>query len=148
MRLMPARLPTAAALVILTLIGSSPSKAAQKGPSASEGWIKVSAADADAAAATAFAIIDNPTMYDVYLVSASSEIAAEISFADAAPAGRNAPVKEVAAPAYGKVELKPDGVHLVLKGLKRRLAAGESVPLTLVTDAGVAISVAAIVKTQ
>ena len=146
MRLMPARLPTAAALIILTLIGSSPLKAAQKAPSASDGWIKVSAADA--AAATAFAIIDNPTMYDVYLVSASSEIAAEISFADAAPAAGTATVTEVAAPAYSKVELKPDGVHLVLKGLKRRLAAGESVPLTLVTDAGVTISVAAIVKTQ
>ena len=147
MRFMSVRLATAAASAILTLIGTIPAGAAQKVPSASEGWVKLS--PADAATATAFAVIDNPTMYDVYLVSASSNVAADVLFGDASPAGaKQATVKEVTAPAYGRIVLKPDGVHLVLKGLKRALKAGETVSLTLVTDGGVDIPVAAIVKTQ
>jgi copper(I)-binding protein len=145
MRFMPVRLAAAAAVAILTLIGTIPAGAAQKSLSASEGWVK---AAPDATTATAFTVIDNPTMYDVYLVSASSEVAGDVQFGDGNPAAAKAPVKEVTAPAYGKVELKPDGVHLILKGLKRPLKAGETVALTLVTDAGVVIPVAAIVKTQ
>ena len=147
MRFMSVRLAALTVMAILTLIGTLPAGAAQKAPTATEGWIKLSATDA--ATASAFAVIDNPTMYDVYLVSASSEIAGEILFGDASQAAvAPTPVKEVPAPAYGKVELKPDGVHLILKGLKRPLKAGETVALTLVTDGGVAIPVAAIVKTQ
>jgi periplasmic copper chaperone A len=148
MRCLPVRLAAAAATAILSLIGTIPVGAAQKAPSASEGWVKLS--PADAAIATAFAVVDNPTMYDVYLVSASSDVAAEVMFGDASPAAAatQATPKEVTAPAYGRVELKPDGVHLVLKGLKRALKAGETVSITLVTDGGVSIPVAAIVKTQ
>jgi len=136
---------TAVALAILCLIGSTVLQAAQKAPSGSAAWIKLPAAGETST--TAFAIIDNPTMYDVYLVSASSEVAAEVGFADASPAvGKDAPVKEVTAPAYSNVELKPDGVHLVLKGLKRALKDGETISLTVVTDGGVAIPLAAIVK--
>jgi copper(I)-binding protein len=149
MRCSSVRLATLLATAILTptLIGTLSAGAAQKAPSASEGWIKVS--PADAATAAAFAVVDNPTMYDVYLVSASSDIASEVVFGDANRAGTApAAIKEVTAPAYGKVELKPEGLHLVLKGLKRPLKAGETVALTLMTDGGVAIPVTAIVKTQ
>lgn len=147
MRFSSVSLAAAAATAILSLIGTIPVGAAQKAPSASEGWVKLSPADADAA--TAFAVIDNPTMYDVYLVSASSDVAAGVLFNDASPtAAKQATPKEVTAPAFGRVELKPDGVHLVLKGLKRALKAGETVSITLVTDGGVSIAVAAIVKTQ
>ena len=136
---------TVVAFAILCLIGSTPLQAAQKAPSGSAAWIKLPAAGDTST--TAFAIIDNPTMYDVYLVSASSDVAAEVGFADASPAaGKDAAVKEVTAPAYSNVELKPDGVHLVLKGLKQPLKEGETITLTLVTDGGVAIPLAAIVK--
>ena len=37
-------------------------------------------------------------------------------------------------PAGGSVELKPDGMHLMLIGLQRPLVVGESVKLTLVFD--------------
>jgi copper(I)-binding protein len=39
-------------------------------------------------------------------------------------------------PAGGAVELKPGGMHLMLIGLKRPLAAGESVALTLTFSTG------------
>lgn len=138
--------PAALGLLILCSIGTSPLSAAQKTLGASDAWIKLPSASEKTT--TAFAVIDNPTMYDVYLVSASSEIAAEVGFVDASPAGADTPVKEITAPAYGKVELKPTGVHLVLRGLKRPLAAGETIPITVVTDGGVAITLAASVRTQ
>ena len=135
----------APALLILGLIGSTPLGASQKAPSGSAAWITLPAPGDTST--TAFAVIDNPTMYDVYLVSASSDVATEVGFADASPAaGKDTDVKEVTAPAYGSVELKPDGVHLVLKGLKRPLKSGETIALTVVTDGGVAIPLAATVK--
>ena len=135
---------TAAGLLILCSIGTSPLSAIQKAISASDAWIKLPAAGDTMT--TAFAIVDNPTMYDVYLVSASSAIAADVVFGDASTAGKETPVKEIAAPAYGKTELTPTGVHLILKGLKRPLTAGETVPITVVTDGGVAIALSATVR--
>jgi periplasmic copper chaperone A len=146
MRQRALRPAAALGLLILCSIGTSALPAAQKAVSASDAWIKLPAAGDTTA--TAFAVIDNPTMYDVYLVSASSEIAAEVSFVDASPAGRDTSVKEIAAPAYGKIALTATGVHLVLKGLKRPLTAGQTVALTIVTDGGVAIVLSANVRTQ
>jgi periplasmic copper chaperone A len=42
-------------------------------------------------------------------------------------------------PANGAVELKPGGLHLMLIGLQRPLAEGESVPVTLTFDDGTRI---------
>jgi copper(I)-binding protein len=42
-------------------------------------------------------------------------------------------------PAGGAVELKPAGMHLMLIGLRRPLATGESVGLTLIFDNGARI---------
>lgn len=135
---------TVAGLLILCVIGTSRLSAIQKAVSASDAWIKLPAAGENTT--SAFAIIDNPTMYDVYLVSASSEVAADVVFGDATAAGNDGPIKEITAPAYGKAELTPKGVHLVLKGLKRALTAGETVPITVVTDSGAAIQLSASVR--
>jgi len=134
----------AAGLLILCSIGTSPVSAIQKAVSASDAWIKLPAAGDTTT--TAFAVIDNPTMYDVYLVSASSAIAGDVMFGDASTAGKDTPVKEITAPAYGKTELNPKGVHLILKGLKRPLTAGETVSITVVTDSGAAIGLSATVR--
>ena len=135
---------TAAGLLILCSIGTSPLSAIQKAVSASDAWIKLPAAGDTMT--TAFAVIDNPTMYDVYLVSASSAIAGDVMFGDASTAGNDTPVKEITATAYGKTELTPKGVHLILKGLKRPLTAGETVSITVVTDSGAAIGLSATVR--
>ena len=131
-------------LLILCSIGTSPLSASQKTVSATDAWIKLPAAGETTT--TAFAVIDNPTMYDVYLVSASSAIAADVAFADASTAGKDTQVKEITAPAYNKTELTPTGMHLILKGLKRPLTAGETVPITVVTDSGAAIGLSATVR--
>jgi copper(I)-binding protein len=41
------------------------------------------------------------------------------------------PVASIAVPAHGQVELKPGGYHVMLEGLKRELAVGDSISLTL-----------------
>jgi copper(I)-binding protein len=48
---------------------------------------------------------------------------------------RMKPVEFVALPAGKRVELKPGGYHVMLLGVARPLAAGDSVPLTLTLEA-------------
>ena len=134
-----------AGLVGLFLI-LSPAGAAQKSVAASDAWIRLPAPGATAAAA--FGVIDNPTMYDVYLLSATAEVADAVQFREAGRDGQDgAVVKELTAPAYGKIELKPGGTHLVLLGLKRALKAGETIPITISTETD-AITVNATVKQE
>jgi len=56
------------------------------------------------------------------------------------------PVNYVEAPANGKVELKPGGLHIMLVGLKRDLKPGERVTLQLVFEGAGTIAVEAEVR--
>jgi periplasmic copper chaperone A len=49
-------------------------------------------------------------------------------------------------PANGAVELKPGGLHLMLIGLQKPLAEGESVPVTLTFDDGTRVDVVLAVR--
>ena len=133
------------ATVICAALGSS-ALAGQKAVTASSAWIKAPGS-ADGTA-TAFLVVDNPTMYDVYLVSAATEVAEEVQFREPGAKGSadTQPVKEVTIPAYGKVELTPSGVHLTLGKLKRELKVGETITITLTTDSGGVLQVPAVVK--
>ena len=117
---------------------------AQKSLSASDAWIRMPAAGETTA--RAFAVIDNPTMYDVYFVSATADVAGSVQFRQTAPdGGPHSVITELTVPAYGTVELAPDGLHLVLMGLKRTLEPGETIPITIATETD-AITVNAVVK--
>lgn len=135
------RLGRLAVILPLSLLTMS---AAQKPLSASAAWIRLPAEGATTT--VAFAVIDNPTMYDVYLTGASTDVAAEVQLRQTPPGdGAATPLQDVPVAAYGKLELTPKGVHLVLSGLTRSLKAGDTIPLTFSTDAG-AISTTAVVK--
>lgn len=132
-------------MVILTWLGTVSTSAAQeKVVTASAGWMAEPAAGATSAAV--YLEIDNPTMYDVYVVSATSDAAATVELREAVTATESKATKELTVPAYGSVALKPDGLHLLLKDLTRALKKGDSVSLTLKTDGGVTLKVAAIVR--
>ena len=119
---------------------------AQAEVSASEAWIAAPAAGATTAPAAV--TIRNGTMYDVYVVSAASDAAGRVEFREAAPSGGEAKtVKELTVPAFGSLDLSPEGMHLVLMDLTRPLKAGDMVAITLTTDRGVAVKVIAAVKT-
>lgn len=118
---------------------------AQVQVSASDAWIVTPVAGATTAVAAV--TIRNPTMYDVYVISAVSDAAGRIEFREAAPAGGEAKaVKELTVPAFGSLDLSPQGIHALLIDLKQPLKTGDTVTITLSTDAGVALKVTAPVK--
>jgi copper(I)-binding protein len=109
---------------------------AQSNPTASDAWAQVSSGTV-----AVYATVNNPTMYDVYLVSAKSNAAAKIELLNG-----EKPVTSISVPAYGSAELKPGAMFIRLSELKGELKAGDEVKLTLETDGGVSIEIAAAVK--
>lgn len=109
----------------------------QKDPTASDAW---AAAPANGSVAV-YATINNPTMYDVYLVSGKSESAGKVELINA-----DKPVSTITVPAYGSAELEPGAAFVRLSELKRELKAGDQLNVTVETDGGIAIAIAAIVK--
>jgi copper(I)-binding protein len=123
----------------LRALAFSVALAAQPAVSASDGWIALPAAGATSAAA--YATIQNPTMYDIYVVSAAADVAGKIEFRDG-----DKPAKDLTVPSFGSLELKSGEASMLLMDLKRPLKAGETVELTLRTDGGITLKVSAAVK--
>ena len=111
----------------------------QQEPSATGGWVE--RPSPGSSFARAYVTIRNPTTYDVEVQGASSDAAASIELRQA---GQDAALTHATVPAYGVLEMEPDGVYLLLKDLKAPLA--ETVRLTIATDAGPALVVNAAVK--
>jgi periplasmic copper chaperone A len=112
--------------------------------SASEGWIKTPAAGATTA--MAFVEIENPTQYDVYLTSGTTDVAGKVEFRDAS---KGAQAQEfLIAPAYGSLSMDQKGVYVMLMDLKRPLKEGDKVSLTLANQDGLKLQVAAAVRAQ
>jgi len=130
------------ALMLALSVAASP-LASQTQPSASEAW--VAAPSAGATTAIGYVSIDNPTMYEIYVVSVSSEIAGTVEIAQGSPDAATV-VKELAVASFGGVALKPGGMFLRLSGLTKPLAAGDQVPLVFTTDSGVTMKVTAEVR--
>ncbi|MDZ7630284.1 MAG: copper chaperone PCu(A)C [Gemmatimonadaceae bacterium] len=59
---------------------------------------------------------------------------------------RMSPVASIAIPANGQAELRPGGLHLMLFGLKKPLAAGDSVRVSLTLDNGSRVTFTAPVR--
>jgi len=120
----------------------------QQQPSASSGWVKLPAPGETTA--SAFVSVDNPTMYDIFLASASADVAGKVEFRQADANGTLKPdaVKNVSVPAYGSLEMDPKGMQLVLSELKRPLKEGETVMLTVSILYGAKLQVPATVKRQ
>src|SRR5215210_673769 len=130
---------TAIAGLMATLVltaGATAGVAQQKDPSATSGWVKLPAPGETTT--TGFVAVDNPTMYAIYLLSASADVAGKVEIRDVDKDGKTKPdaVTEVTVPAYGSVEMDPKGVHLVLSDLKKPLKEGDTVWLTVTTEAG------------
>lgn len=128
---------TTIALALLVLTGAA--HAQQKAVTATDAWVAEPAAGETSA--SAYAVIDNPTMYDVYIVKVETTSAGSARIVEAA-----APVTELAVPSFGSAALEPGKVHIELQDLKTALAEGDSVTLTLRTDQGEAITVEAPVR--
>ncbi len=139
---------TGVVLVLMTAFAAhaAVATAGQKAVTVSSGWVKAPAPGESTAAA--FAVIENPGMYDFYIVSATAEGAGRVQFRDASKPGdlKAQTVEFMIVPAYGSFAMKPDGVHLVLMDLKKPLKPGDTLSLTLTTDGDATLTVAAVVK--
>ena len=123
--------------VLIAALLNLPLHAQAKDPSASD----ASAAIVAGGSLAVYGTINNPTMYDVFVMSASSDQAGKAELRE-----RDKTLPNITVPAYGSVELKPDGMFVLFSNLKGELKAGDTVKLTLATDGGVAIAIAAVVK--
>ena len=117
------------ALLNLTLLAQG------KNPDASD----VSAAIVPGGVAI-YAMLTNPTMYDAYVQSGTSD-AGKVELREGGKATSN-----ITIPAYGSVELKADGPFVLVSELKGQPKAGDTINLKLMTDGGVAIAIAATVR--
>jgi len=87
-----------------------------------------------------YAMLTNPTMYDAYVQSGTSD-AGKVELRDG-----DKPTANITIPAYGSVELKAGWPLVMVTELKGQPKAGDTINLKLMTDGGVAIAIAAVVK--
>jgi copper(I)-binding protein len=110
-----------------------------RGVKASNGWVKQpGAGETDA---MAFVTIENPGMYEVNVTSAKTDASGKVLLRDGAQA-----VTFINVPPYGRVDMAPAGVHLLLMDLKRPLKEGDTIALTLSTDVDVTLDATAVVR--
>jgi copper(I)-binding protein len=109
---------------------------AQPNPTASDATARV-AGDV----VSVYATLNNPSMYDIYVTSGESDAAGKVELYQG-----DKPASSLTVAAYGSLELAAGGPHVRLSQLKNQLKAGDEVKLTLQTDGGVAIAIAAVVK--
>ncbi len=103
------------------------------------------AADASAAivpgGVAIYAMLTNPTMYDAYVQSGTSDTG-RIELRDENSKATN----NLTIPSFGSLELKAGGPLVLVTDLKGQPKAGETINLKLMTDGGVAIAIAATIK--
>ena len=95
-----------------------------------------------------YATLSNPTMYDAYVQSGKSDAGkVELREGDpSTPLGAGKVTSNITIPSFGSVELKAGGPYVLLTELKGQPKAGDTIKVTLQTDGGVAIAIAATVK--
>jgi len=132
------RLALAAVMLPGLLHPSAINGQAQEIRASAEGWVRPAA---DGATSLAGLTIQNDSAYTVYITSATTDAAGRVELRDGRqkdPA-RQVP-KFLSVPAFGSLAMESGGAHLALVGLKRPLAVGATVAVTLRTDQGINIA--------
>jgi copper(I)-binding protein len=117
--------------------------AQEKTVQASSGWVKLPAAGETMA--SAFVVVDNPTQYDVYLVSGATDAAERVEFREKADEQAK---KTINVPAFDSLAMDANGVYLRLVNLKRPLKEGDTISLALTTDSSAVLKVSATVRKE
>jgi copper(I)-binding protein len=137
-----------ALMLLISVAGGTLALAQEKRITASDGWVKLPAAGETQA--MAFANFQNTTMYDVYLKSASADVAGKAELRDASLSGDAArkPVEFATVPPQDWLYMSPKGSYIALLDLKGPLKEGDKVTLTLTTEQGESLQVSAVVKKE
>lgn len=139
------RLPSVVAVAVL--VAGLGVAEAQAPLTASGAWVREPVPGRTVTAA--FVVIENAGAADLQIVGATCDAAGIVEMHEMVRSGdmmKMAPVKSIAVPAKGKVELRPGGLHLMLFELNKPLKEGDTVNLTLTTDTGAKVQAAAAVK--
>ena len=132
------------AATMVLLVGAGMAIAQDKPITVDDAWVKLP--EAGAKSTMAYATVNNPGMYAIYLVSGTSDAAGKIEFRDASKA--NATQEDVSVIAYDSTYMNPKGVHMYLSDLKKELKEGDTVYITLKTELGIPVEIAAKVKKE
>jgi len=138
------RVTTLLAAAAFVLLGLGAASAQDKPITATDAWVKLP--EPGAKSTVAYATINNPGMYAIYLVSGTSEVAGKIEFRDASKA--DAVQEDVTVIAYESTYMNPKGVHIYLSDLKKELKEGDTVYMTLKTELGLPVEVEAKVRKE
>ena len=131
-------------VAVVGLFGQERLLAQDKPITATDAWVKLP--EPGAKSTTAYATINNPGMYAIYLVSGTTDVAGKVEFRDAGK--DNAVQEDVTVIAYESTYMNPKGVHMYLSDLKKELKEGDTVNLTLKTELGIPVEVEAKVKKE
>jgi copper(I)-binding protein len=96
-----------------------------------------------------YAVLENRGAERRAVVSASSDAAGTVEMHEMKmdrAVMRMTQVSEIGIPAKGKTTLNPNGLHLMLFGLKTKLAVGDTLTVTLKLDNGTTVAVKAEVR--
>ena len=138
------RVMTLLAAAAVFVLGLGAASAQDKPITATDAWVKLP--EPGAKSTVAYATINNPGMYAIYLVSGTSEVAGKIEFRDASKA--DAVQEDVTVIAYESTYMNPKGVHIYLSDLKKELKEGDTVHMTLKTELGLPVEVEAKVRKE
>lgn len=130
----PALLGVATA-ILLSHVTSARLSAQTASVTAKEAWVRE--APAGRTVTAVFLILQNAGSAERSVVSGKAEVADTLELHEMKRDGgmmRMSPVKAIAVPAGGQVELRPGGLHLMLFGLKKPLLLGDTVRVTLTLD--------------
>jgi len=87
-----------------------------------------------------YATLNNPTMYDAYVQSATSD-AGKVALRDG-----DKPTSNITIPSFGSVELRAGGPFVLVSEPKVQLKAGDTIAVTLHTDGGVSLAISATIR--
>lgn len=127
--------PAIAALTALVLAGTAACASADGTPADDRPRLEVSGAYVPepplADMAAGYLTVANTGTAPDELISATSDVSADVSLHTTTPEGAMREVEGMAVPAGGRLVLETGGNHLMLMGLKRKPKAGETVTFVL-----------------
>ncbi|HPV76696.1 MAG: copper chaperone PCu(A)C [Gemmatimonadetes bacterium] len=135
--LRPSPIGALAAALVAFAVFAAPVHAQGAKVTAKDAWVRE--ATGARKVTGAFLVLENPGTVARSVVSGTADVAEKLELHEMVRDGtmmKMSPVKSIEIPAGGKTELKPGGLHLMLFGLKRPLAAGDSIHVTLTLDDG------------
>jgi len=113
----------------------------------SNAWIREPPPGLDTAAV--YFTVQNATKNAIVIVGVKSPVAAHAMIHETSTVEGQSRMRmrdKVTVPAQGRVAFAPEGLHVMLTGLTKKLAVGEKVPLTIEREQGDPLSVVAVVR--